>query len=327
MAQRWKRRPEGSNWGDFGPDDRLGRMNLVTPERRRAALAEAREGLVFNLSLPLDVGPGIAPFRKPPRLSATERGGKPFYNFCLCTEHAGLTDVICDDRVVMDLQYSTQWDSFTHVGSLFDADGDGEAEIVYYNGYGPSETVGGSELGIEHMSATGVQGRGVMIDLRRHFGDERTLVGYDKLMRVMEVDRITVETGDLVCFHTGLAQRTLDMRPNIDTDTLKKICSVIDGTDQRLLQWVTDTGLSALIADNYAVEDRRPEPPPSYEGAILTLHEHCLFKLGVHLGEIWHLTPLAAWLHAHGRSRFLLTAPPLRMTGAVGAPMCPVATV
>ena len=31
MTQRWKRRPEGSNWGDFGADDQLGRINLLTP--------------------------------------------------------------------------------------------------------------------------------------------------------------------------------------------------------------------------------------------------------------------------------------------------------
>jgi len=55
--------------------------------------------------------------------------------------------------------------------------------------------------------------------------------------------------------------------------------------------------------------------------------EHCLFKLGVHLGELWHLTPLADWLRAHGRHRFLLTAPPLRLPGAVGSPTTPVATV
>ena len=39
---RWKRRPHGSTWGDFGPDDELGRLNLITPEkvppgRRRGA--------------------------------------------------------------------------------------------------------------------------------------------------------------------------------------------------------------------------------------------------------------------------------------------------
>ena len=54
MPKRWKNRPEGSTWGDFGPDDQLGRMNLVTPERRLAAMKEVRDGKVFCLSLPLD---------------------------------------------------------------------------------------------------------------------------------------------------------------------------------------------------------------------------------------------------------------------------------
>ncbi len=30
---RWTRRPEGSTWGDFGPDDEKGRLNLLTPKR------------------------------------------------------------------------------------------------------------------------------------------------------------------------------------------------------------------------------------------------------------------------------------------------------
>ena len=59
----------------------------------------------------------------------------------------------------------------------------------------------------------------------------------------------------------------------------------------------------------------------------LALHEHCLFKLGVHLGEFWYLSELAGWLREHGRSRFLLTAPPLRLPGAVGSPATPIATV
>lgn len=56
---RWRQRPPGSNSGDFGADDQLGRLNLLTPERRRAAAAEVHEGLAFSLSLPLDL-PGEA---------------------------------------------------------------------------------------------------------------------------------------------------------------------------------------------------------------------------------------------------------------------------
>jgi kynurenine formamidase len=324
---RWQRRPEGSNWGEFGPDDRLGRLNLITPARRRAALAEAREGIVFCLSLPLDRGPGLNAARKPPRLEATVRDGKRLYNFCFCDEHAGLTDVVCDDLVHMHLQFSTQWDSFTHIGSRFDANGDGEPEVVYYNGHAAPTEVGAGALGLEHMAATGVQGRGVMIDLRRHFGDGRTHVDYEQLQRVLDADNVVVEPGDLVCVHTGLAQRVLEMGDALDVPALRQFGCVLDASDARLLHWITDTGLAALIADNYAIEERRPAPPLGFTGALLPLHEHCLFKLGIHLGELWHLTPLAEWLAANARSRFLLTAPPLRLPGAVGSPATPVATV
>src|SRR5262245_44693693 len=53
-TSRWKRRPHGSTWGDFGPDDQFGRMNLVTAEKVKQGIAEVREGLSFCLSLPLD---------------------------------------------------------------------------------------------------------------------------------------------------------------------------------------------------------------------------------------------------------------------------------
>ena len=61
--------------------------------------------------------------------------------------------------------------------------------------------------------------------------------------------------------------------------------------------------------------------------AMMPLHEHCLFKNGIHLGEMWYFRELAGWLRAHKRNRFLLTAPPLRLPGAVGSPATPIATV
>jgi hypothetical protein len=41
-TKRWKRRPEGSTWGDYGADDQLGRMNEVTPEKVKQGLAEVK---------------------------------------------------------------------------------------------------------------------------------------------------------------------------------------------------------------------------------------------------------------------------------------------
>jgi hypothetical protein len=165
-----------------------------------------------------------------------------------------------------------------------------------------------------------------MIDLHAHFGRAREVVGYDTLMRVLDRDRVAVERGDMVCLHTGFAQMLVEMGGKPDKEMLDNACAVLDGRDARLLQWITDSGLAVLIADNYAVE---AHPAVSHQSccATLPLHEHCLFKLGVNLGELWHLTPLAAWLRARGRHRFLLTAPPLRLPGAVGSPATPIATV
>ena len=65
--------------------------------------------------------------------------------------------------------------------------------------------------------------------------------------------------------------------------------------------------VSVLVADNYAVE---AHPATSHPGccAALPLHEHCLFKLGVPLGELWWLTDLAGALAERGRAHFMLTS-------------------
>jgi kynurenine formamidase len=335
---RWMNRPEGSNWGEFGENDQIGRLNLVTPEKIRLAAAEIKTGERFCLSLPLDLPGGnvLNPRRYPPILSPTFRSGdRPNMNYNLSQDNPNLVDVICDDVVVLHTQYSSQWDSLAHVGQEFDADGDGVAEIVYYNGYRAGEHIhspddpngsGADCLGIENMAAAGVQGRGVMIDLEGTYGRDSRMVSYDDLMQVMETDDVTVEEGDMVCLHTGFAQQIMEMNGVPDKEKLHSSCCALDGRDANLLNWITDSGLSLLIADNYAVE---AHPPREGHGscAYLPIHEHCLFKLGIHLGELWHLTPLNNWLKKNNRSRFMLTAQPLRLPGAVGSPANPVATV
>ncbi|MBV8176054.1 MAG: cyclase family protein, partial [Verrucomicrobia bacterium] len=229
---RWKRRPEGSTWGDFGPDDQTGRLNLVTPQKVLQGIAEVTEGRTFCLSLPLDYPGGTAlnPRREPPHLFPTMRDGKPNMTFPFSRLDTHFTDVICDDVVTLTLQYSTQWDSLAHMGQMFDADGDGIPEMVFYNGYravehiaGPVDYRDGGEretglesgaraLGIENMAERCVQGRAVMIDLARHFGEKPATVGYDSLMRIIEADRIEVESGDFVCLRTGFDRMLLGMK-------------------------------------------------------------------------------------------------------------------
>jgi kynurenine formamidase len=341
---RWRQRPEKSNWGDFGPDDEAGRLNLITPKKVLEGIAEVRDGRTFCLSLPLDYPGGnvLHAARHPPKRRPTAgANGIPRYLWPLSRDNAELTDVVCDDQVLLHTQYSTQWDAFSHIGSEFDADGDGKAEIVFYNGWRGGEDIvlseghscgGGAEgveakrLGIEKMAERCVQGRAVLIDLHALVGDEKIDIGFDRLEEAMKSQGAVVEPGDMVCFHTGFGRKIIAMNRQPDHHTLHNSCAALDGRDPRLQEWVYDSGVAALISDNFAVE-RYPSKTGTGRRPLLPLHELCLFKLGIHLGELWWLSDLADYMRAAGRTRFLLTAPPLRLPGAVGSPATPIATV
>src|SRR5260221_13847203 len=114
---------------------------------------------------------------------------------------------------MLPLQSSTQWDPRAHVGALFDADGDGVAEPLYYNGFkagedicgpGPSADVDGCghtsyarKLGVENMAVKAIQGPGVMIDLGKHYGPDHAYGDYDMFMRAMDPHRVGGAKGDM----------------------------------------------------------------------------------------------------------------------------------
>ena len=352
MTKRWKQRPRDSTWGDWGEDDELGRINLITPDKVLQGVREVEAGLSFCLSLPLDYpgGTSLNQRRYPPVVAPTEdMKGAPatFYNVHMSEmEDWGdpkYVDVWADDVVTLSLQYSTQWDSLAHVGAEFDADGDGIDEAVYYNGYragvdlvGPQEDARGDggahrafahHLGLEHMAFHGVQGRGVLIDLAAHLGHDWKAVDRETLEAIMVADDVTVEPGDMLLLHTGFATKVLEWEREPDPVKIHTLCAYLDARDPSLLEWLADSRIAALVADNYAVEGMVGKDRDPSRHSFLPIHHLCLFKLGVPLGEMWYLHELAAWLREHGRSRFLLTAPPLRMPGVVGSPVTPVATV
>ncbi len=352
MSARWKRRPPGSTWGDWGDADELGRINLLTPERVLAGVREVVTGTTFCLSLPLDLPGGTAlnQRRHPPALAPTEDmdgvAGR-FYNVRMSEMpefgDPKYVDVWADDTVTLSLQYSTQWDSLAHVGAEFDADDDGVEEAVYYNGYraevdlvGPQPDARGDggphtcfahHLGLEHMAVHGVQGRGVLVDLAHHLGRDWRGVDRATLEEVMAADDVVVEPGDVLLLHTGFATQILEWGGEPDPARLFTSCTYLDARDPSLLEWVAESQIAGLVADNYAVEGLLGKDRDPSRHSFLPLHHLCLFKLGVPLGEMWYLHELAAWLREHGRSRFLLTAPPLRLPGAVGSPTTPIATV
>lgn len=337
LTKRWKNRPEDSNWGDFGEDDQIGRLNLINEKKVLQGIKEVKTGKTFSLSLPLDYPGGqvLNSVRKPPLLRPVIRNDAPYFNYHWNQLNPVHTDLGSDDAVLLYTQYSTQWDSLAHRGKLFDADGDGNPEPVYYNGFraGKDITMDESQatktgaLGVEHMAVHGVQGRGVLVNLHSEFGEfPRKEVGYNDFMKVMEKQNVIIEEGDILCLWTGLDQMIMNGKGNPDP-SVKEACAVLNGFDNKLLNWIKDSGVAAIASDNLAVEATGKQPRESSRGSNLPLHDLCLFRLGIHLGELWYLAELAKWLKEHNRSRFLLTAPPLRLPGAVGSPVTPIATV
>jgi kynurenine formamidase len=214
---------------------------------------------------------------------------------------------------------------------------------VFYNGYrsgidlvGPQPDARGDggenvcfahHLGLEHMAFHGVQGRGVLVDVAHHLGHEFRGVDRNMLEEIMAADGVVVEPGDVLLLHTGFATKVLEWNREPDPVEIHRTCAYLDANDDALLDWIADSQIAALVADNYAVEGMVAGKRHEGRHSLLPIHHLCLFKLGVPLGELWYLHELAAWLREHNRSRFLLTAPPLRLPGIVGSPLTPIATV
>src|SRR5690625_7767832 len=119
----------------------------------------------------------------------------------------------------------------------------------------------------------------------------------------------------MLVLRTGFAELVLDMKGQPDIERLNNSCAVLDGGDPQLQQWIIDSDIAAICADNYAVE-AYPAVPREGNDSALPLHHLCLFKLGLPLDELWYLIDLAYLLHSHYRVLLLFTAPPFPYTHA-----------
>jgi kynurenine formamidase len=147
------------------------------------------------------------------------------------------------------------------------------------------------------------------------------------LLSAMRAQRADVRTGDFLLLHVGYDDSLLAMQRHPDAEVMNRTGAVLDGRDPKLLEWLTDSGLVAICSDNMAVEGFGYPDSQSPGQTMLPLHDWCLFRQGIFLGELWRLGDLSRWLLANHRCTCLLTAPPLRLPGAVGSPVTPIATV
>jgi kynurenine formamidase len=312
------------NWGRWGDADELGTLNFITAEKVHQAAALVKHGKVFPLGVDFgSSGPqGAFQFRHNPIHVMTIDGGdaKTLVEYSpkwlqntvahqLGSYFEGNPFRFNDDMIVMSLQAATQWDALSHV----------YYDDQLYNGFPASSvtSLGAYHCGIDKVDVKGITSRGVLLDVVRHRGAETFLehgnpITPDELDEVARSQRVAIERGDIVLVRTGWWARFLEAGDGAEP---------YSGLDWRCASWLHDHEIAAVAADNLMVED----PKSGVDGTFLPMHMLCLRDIGMMLGEYWDLTALAADCAADGVYEFQLVAPPLRVTGAVGSPVNPIA--
>jgi kynurenine formamidase len=304
-----------SNWGRWGDDDQRGALNLIGPEQVRRAAGLVRKGKVISLGVPFDAdGPlpeasGSKMDRRNPSHVMTELGHSP----------RGRGEFrYTDDWIVMPLQASTQWDALSHVIL------DGEI----YNGFNAAEHItglGAARCGIESQ-ATGVVGRGVLLDVARHRGVPNLELGEvitpQELTATAQSQQVELAAGDIVLIRTGWWEKYRREGSRED------FWAGEPGPGLESADWFRHHDVAAVAADNFSVEAVASLPDgwasPEIPDQAFTLHVIFTKYLGMLVGEIFDLTELASDCAEDGVYDFFFSAPPLPVTGAVGSPINPL---
>lgn len=300
------------NWGKWGPDDELGTLNYVTPDTIAAAARLATSGKVFALGIPLQrEGPqsGTRQRFNPIHAMFRDGGDAPRTPAEIATAqgYGG-----SDDWIVMPLQCATQWDSLAHIFY----------EGKMWNGYDCAlvTSTGAAKNSIDKTKSKLV-GRGVLLDVARFKGVRSLEPGYAITVADLEAtaaaEKVQVRRGDFLLIRTGHMTRYLERASwsGYDSDDFP-------GVSIHTAPWLHAREIAAIASDNYAVEVRPSELRPAFRNPF---HVVAIPNMGLTLGEIFFLDELAEDCARDGRWDFLLVAPPLPVTRAVGTPINPYA--
>ncbi|GAB2744585.1 cyclase family protein [Kitasatospora kifunensis] len=302
LAERCRR------WGQWGADDQLGALNFIDPAAVARAAALVQDGRVISCALPLDGnGPQNGSYgRTNPIHHMVQDGGDILFG---AQDHLpGLR--YTDDTIAMPLQCATHWDAFSHI--FYDGH--------MYNGYGLHEvsSSGARRCGVEQTSAS-LTGRGVLLDIARHRGVDSLAPGEAidgaELADCAQRQGVAVGRGDILLVRTGFlgASRARGWGDYAGGDA--------PGLSLDSAEFVFEREVAAVATDTWGVEVRPNQTAELFQ----PLHLVLLVNAGVMLGEMFDLDRLADDCAQDGRYEFLLAAAPLPFTGAVGAPMNPIA--
>ena len=295
-----------SNWGRWGADDQRGTLNLITPAVVQRGIAAARQGRTLSLAIPFDeTGPQWDNVHMPERTNPELRTHT--VNVAFTGDTRDFTT--SDDSFRMGSQAATHWDAIAHVGYDGKLYNDVPSDVVRAEG-------GAGKLGIEHYGP--VVTRGILLDIPRvhgldHFDDNHAISG-DDLEAAASAAGVVVEAGDALLVRTGQMHF-------LRAGDRQRYSMPSPGLSTKSIEWLHDHDVAAVATDTMTFECYPCEDPRVF----MPVHMIQLRDMGLAQGQNWHLDDLAADCAADAQYDFLLVAPPLPLTGAVGAPVVPVA--
>lgn len=304
-----------TNWGRWGADDERGTLNHVTPASILEASSLVKKGRSISMALPFDEhGPQKGNFNRFNPIHLMTRDGADVIAGTSIRDFYGGNDRYfrgTDDMIIMPLQSGTQWDSLAHV--VF--------ENKIYNGYDASDVSSkGAIRNAVTNAADAMVGRGVLLDIPRSKGVEwlepGTAITGEDLDRAAELEGVEIKPGDYVMVRTGAIAMA---RARGDWGDYCGGSSA--GLGLGSIDWVAEHKVAAVATDTWGMEVLPNETPDVFQ----PLHIVFIVHMGLWVGEIWDLEPLANDCAEDGTYEFLFCGPPLPFTNAVGSPLNPMA--
>ncbi len=300
-----------ASWVVWGPEgtDHFGCLNLLTAERAVEAAGLVRRGAAFPMnwdaSLPTPPLFGRSSFTHEVTGDARSRGHD---------------DVLHG----WNTQSSSQWDGFRHIRNL-DAL---EAGL----GTGHYGGVPDEDHGMHHWAQRGLVGRAVLADIGRwrtsigrplHCG-ESDVIEPEEIGACLAAQGTTLREGDVLLIRTGWISWYLEQPASVRehiSDRSRMTAVGLRGSE-RTAEVLWNLHIAAIGMDNPAIE---VWPPPSAEHpqddrSRMFIHFLLLPMLGLPLGELWNLDPLATDCAADGRYEGMFTSAPLNMPAGVASP-------
>jgi kynurenine formamidase len=283
----------------WGADDEIGSLNMMTQDTRANILQQITNGRVYDLAVDLFVG-------MPDCCSAAF--GDPTYQMWMTHTPArdgGELLSHSSESISMNTHTGTHIDTLSHFGL--------NGEI--WNGISADDA-----LGVRGWTRSGADkyppiiARGVMIDIAKAKGEKHLPASYsisvEDIKEALRKQGTALAPGDVVLVRTG--------QMSLWPDRSKLTLFQQSGLSLEAARWlVEEQNVMLLGADNLGLESFPSTKPENFA----PVHSYLLAEKGVSFMEL-------VWLEDLARDRvyeFAFVAAPLKLRGATGSPIRPVA--